>query len=227
MCRRNIAVKFAGLAAPAMLDHLVRLGITTVELLPCHAFFGRAATSPPAGLRNYWGYNSIGFFAPEPRYLSNGGIREFQSMVRSFHSAGIEVVLDVVYNHTAEGNELGPTLCFRGIDNASYYRLIDGDPRHYVNDTGCGNTVNLSHPRVLQLVLDSLRYWVEVMHVRRFSFRPRSDDAGPRGPWVRPAQWLFRCGSAGSAPVTRQTDRRTLGCRARGLSPRTVSAWFL
>ena len=161
--------KFAGLAAPAMLDHLVRLGITTVELLPCHAFFDERQLAT-RGLRNYWGYNSIGFFAPEPRYLSNGGIREFQSMVRSFHSAGIEVVLDVVYNHTAEGNELGPTLCFRGIDNASYYRLIDGDPRHYVNDTGCGNTVNLSHPRVLQLVLDSLRYWVEVMHVDGFRF---------------------------------------------------------
>ena len=161
--------KFAGLASPAMLDHLVGLGVTTVELLPCHAFFDEPHLLAK-GLRNYWGYNSIGFFAPEPRYLSNGGIWEFQSMVRSLHAAGIEVLLDIVFNHTAEGNHLGPTLSFRGIDNASYYRLDDGDPRHYVNDTGCGNTLNLTHPRVLQLALDALRYWVETMHVDGFRF---------------------------------------------------------
>ncbi len=160
---------FSGLATPAILKHLTRLGITAIELLPVQTFLDEPHLLDK-GLTNYWGYNTIGFFAPEPRYLGDGGIRDFQSMVRRFHDAGIEVILDVVYNHTAEGNELGPTLSFRGIDNASYYRLQADNPRYYVNDTGCGNTLDLTHPRVLQMVMDSLRYWVEVMHVDGFRF---------------------------------------------------------
>ncbi len=160
---------FLGLSTPGMIDHLVKLGITAVELLPVHALIDDRVLVAN-DLRNYWGYNTIGFFAPDARYLSVGEVWEFQTMVRRFHQAGIEVILDVVYNHTAEGNQLGPTLSFRGIDNASYYRLIEGDARHYVNDTGCGNTLNLSHPRVLQMVLDSLRYWVQVMRVDGFRF---------------------------------------------------------
>ena len=124
------------------------------------------------GLTNYWGYNTIGFFAPEPRYAADpqNDLREFKEMISRFHDAGIEVILDVVYNHTAEGNELGPTLCFRGIDNASYYRLIPDKPRYYINDTGTGNTLNLSHPRVIQLVADSLRYWQDETQVDGFRF---------------------------------------------------------
>jgi glycogen operon protein len=121
-------------------------------------------------LRNYWGYNSIGFFAPEPRYFGPDGLKGFRQMVQRFHDAGIEVILDVVYNHTAEGDQRGPTLCFRGLDNASYYRLTAGQPRYYVNDTGCGNTLNVSHPYVLRMVLDSLRFWVECMGIDGFRF---------------------------------------------------------
>ncbi|MGE5545447.1 MAG: glycogen debranching protein GlgX [Solirubrobacterales bacterium] len=160
---------FAGLADPVTVDHLRSLGITAIELLPVHAFLDDR-TLIDKGLRNYWGYNSIGFFALEPRYLASGRISEFKSMVRRLHDAGIEVILDVVYNHTAEGNHLGPTLSFRGIDNASYYKLVPDDPRYYWDSTGCGNTLDLSHPRVLQLVLDSLRYWVVEMHVDGFRF---------------------------------------------------------
>jgi len=159
---------FAALGSPANVEYLNKLGITAVELLPVHAFADER-TLVEKGLRNYWGYNTIGFFAPEPRYLSAGSLAEFKTMVKRLHEAGIEVLLDVVYNHTAEGNQLGPTLSFRGIDNASYYRLGD-DPRYYVDYTGCGNTLRLKHPRVMQLVTDSLRYWVEEMHVDGFRF---------------------------------------------------------
>jgi len=160
---------FAGLADPHIIDHLVRLGVTAVELLPVHAFFDDRHLVQK-GLRNYWGYNTVGFFAPATRYLSPGADpREFRLMVKKLHEAGIEVILDVVYNHTAEGNETGPTLCFRGVDNASYYMLGD-DPRFYFETTGCGNTLDLAHPRVLQMVMDSLRYWVECMHVDGFRF---------------------------------------------------------
>jgi glycogen operon protein len=160
---------YLGLASDAVLDHLVRLGITTVELLPIHAFVDeRFITSK--GLRNYWGYNTLAFFAPEPRYMGRGGgLWEVQTMVRRLHSAGIEVILDVVMNHTAEGDEWGPTLSFRGLDNASYYRLTQGG-RHYANDTGTGNTLNVTHPMVLRMVMDSLRYWVEQVHVDGFRF---------------------------------------------------------
>ena len=160
---------FAGLAAQPVVEYLKNLGVTAVELMPVHAFVDdRHLTAK--GLRNYWGYNSIGFFAPEQRYLSTGVVSEFKTMVARLHDAGIEVILDVVYNHTAEGNHLGPTLSFRGLDNLSYYRLVPEDRRYYVNYTGTGNTVNLSHPRVLQMVLDSLHYWDQDMHVDGFRF---------------------------------------------------------
>jgi glycogen operon protein len=161
---------YAGLATKEVLDYIRSLGITAVELLPIHTFLDDSYLTEK-GLRNYWGYNTIGFFAPARRYSNNPdfAFAEFKEMVAHLHDAGIEVILDVVYNHTAEGNELGPTLCFKGIDNASYYRLAP-DARYYINDTGTGNTVNLSHSRVLQLVTDSLRYWVQEMHVDGFRF---------------------------------------------------------
>ena len=160
---------YAGLATAPAIEHLLRLGITTVELMPVHAFIDDRRLVQK-GLRNYWGYNSIGFFAPEPRYSATGVVSEFKTMVKTLHSAGIEVILDVVYNHTAEGNQLGPTLCFRGIDNVAYYRLQPDDPRYHVDYTGTGNTLNMMHPRVLQLIMDSLRYWVLEMHVDGFRF---------------------------------------------------------
>ncbi len=160
---------YAGLARHEIIDHLKDLGVTAVELLPIHAFVDDGYLLDK-GLTNYWGYNTIGFFAPEPRYFATGESAEFKQMVAHLHDAGLEVILDVVYNHTAEGNERGPTLSFKGIDNASYYRLLREQPRRYVNDTGTGNTVNLSHPRVLQMVTDSLRYWVTEMHVDGFRF---------------------------------------------------------
>ncbi|NBJ13450.1 glycogen debranching protein GlgX [Microvirga arsenatis] len=159
---------FSGMMHRSVIDHIKRLGVTAVELLPVHAFIDEAHLIEK-GLRNYWGYNTIGIFAPHTRYLGTPFITEFKEMVAHFHEAGIEVILDVVYNHTAEGNELGPTVSFKGIDNASYYRLAP-DPRYYINDTGTGNTVNLSHPRVLQMVTDSLRYWAQEMHVDGFRF---------------------------------------------------------
>jgi len=160
---------FAGMMQREVIDYLKSLGVTSVEFLPVHAFVDDRYLVEK-GLRNYWGYNSIGFFAPDPRYLVGETVSEVKEMVAHFHDAGIEVILDVVYNHTAEGNELGPTLSFKGIDNASYYRLLPDQPRYYINDTGTGNTLNLSHPRVLQMVTDSLRYWVTEMHVDGFRF---------------------------------------------------------
>jgi isoamylase len=161
--------KYAALATPAVIEHLKRLGVTAVELMPIHAFIDdhRLVRN---GLVNYWGYNTIGFFAPEARYSSEGTLAEFKTMVKTLHSAGIEVILDVVYNHTAEGGRLGPTLSFRGIDNTAYYRLVEDDPRQYMDYTGTGNTLNMRHPRVLQLIMDSLRYWVLEMHVDGFRF---------------------------------------------------------
>ena len=159
----------AGLASPAVVDELVRLGITAVELLPLHAFADDRFLVA-RGLRNYWGYSSLGYFAPEPRYLASGLVGEVKTMVSRLHEAGIEVLLDVVYNHSAEGNHLGPTLSFRGIDNASYYRLMPDDERYNIDETGCGNTLDFSHPRVIQLAMDSLRYWVETIGVDGFRF---------------------------------------------------------
>jgi len=160
---------YAGLASGPAITHLKNLGITAVELMPVHAFPDDRHLLEK-GLRNYWGYNSIGFFAPDMRYSATNSITEFKSMVKTLHANGIEVILDVVYNHTAEGNHRGPTLSFRGIDNASYYRLEPGQRRYYRDYTGCGNTLNMTHPRVLQLIMDSLRYWVLEMHVDGFRF---------------------------------------------------------
>ena len=159
---------FDGLGETAMLDHLVNLGVTAIELLPIHAFLSEHFLVEK-NLRNYWGYQSYGFFAPEPKYVGPSGVAGFRAMVDRFHSAGIEVLLDVVYNHTPEGNEMGPTISFRGLDNASYY-MLDEDPSEYLNYAGTGNTVNLDHPMVLRMVMDSLRYWVEVMGVDGFRF---------------------------------------------------------
>jgi isoamylase len=160
---------FKGLAHQDTIDYLCSLGVTSVELLPIHSFVNDSVLLEK-GLTNYWGYNTIGFFAADPRYFATGAIEEFKQMLAHFHAAGLEVILDVVYNHTAEGNERGPTLSFRGIDNASYYRLLPDKRRYYINDTGTGNTVNMSHPRVLQMVTDSLRYWINEMHVDGFRF---------------------------------------------------------
>ena len=163
---------YAGLASPASIHYLRRLGVTAVELMPVHQFV-RDRHLVERGLTNYWGYNTIGFFAPDSRYASEGvrgeQVREFKQMVKALHDAGIEVILDVVYNHTGEGNHLGPTLSFRGIDNAAYYRLGE-DRRHYMDYTGCGNTLDMTHPRAVQLLMDSLRYWVSEMHVDGFRF---------------------------------------------------------
>jgi glycogen operon protein len=160
---------YAGLATEPVIDYLKRLGVTAVELMPVHAFIDDRRLVDH-GLRNYWGYNSIGFFAPEMRYAASRTVQEFKSTVKRLHTAGIEVILDVVYNHTAEGNHLGPTLSLRGIDNEAYYRLTPEDPRLYLDFTGCGNSLNMINPRVLQLIMDSLRYWVGEMHVDGFRF---------------------------------------------------------
>jgi glycogen operon protein len=160
---------FRGLSEPAMIAHLRRLGVTAVELLPMHAFLDDRPLLD-RGLRNYWGYNTLSFFAPEARYASNNNINDFRATVAALHDAGIEVILDVVYNHTCEGNQMGPTLCYRGIDNASYYWLMPDNARYYDDFTGTGNSLKLAHPRVLQMVMDSLRLWVEAYHVDGFRF---------------------------------------------------------
>ena len=167
----SIRGTYKGLGQKVVVDYIKSLGVTSVELLPIHSFI-QDSQLLEKGLANYWGYNTIGFFAPTPRYAHEREqtLREFKEMVSAIHSCGLEVILDVVYNHTAEGNELGPTLSFKGIDNASYYRLLPDKPRYYINDTGTGNTVNLSHPRVIQMVTDSLRYWVTETHVDGFRF---------------------------------------------------------
>ncbi|MTD13951.1 glycogen debranching protein GlgX [Nakamurella sp. YIM 132087] len=164
---------YAGLTHPAVIDHLTRLGVTAIELMPVHQFV-QDSTLLDKGLTNYWGYNTIGFFAPHNAYSAFGDrgsqVQEFKAMVKAMHAAGIEVILDVVYNHTAEGNHLGPTLSFRGIDNAAYYRLVDDDQQYYMDYTGTGNSFNVRHPHSLQLIMDSLRYWVTEMHVDGFRF---------------------------------------------------------
>jgi isoamylase len=164
---------YAGFAHPAVIDHLTSLGVTAVELMPIHQFVHDQRLIE-RGLRNYWGYNTIGFFAPHNEYASAGQrgeqVNEFKLMVRTLHQAGIEVILDVVYNHTAEGNHLGPTLCFKGIDNRAYYRVVADQPEFYYDTTGTGNSLNVSHPHTLQLILDSLRYWITEMHVDGFRF---------------------------------------------------------
>jgi len=160
---------FEGLAQREVIDYIKSTGVTSVELLPIHAFPDDDFLLQK-GLRNYWGYNTLGFFAPASRYYGPNGINGLRNTIRAFHDAGLEVILDVVYNHTAEGNEMGPTLSWKGIDNFSYYRTTAGAPRYYVNDTGTGNTVNTSHPRVMQMITDSLRYWTNDMHIDGFRF---------------------------------------------------------
>ena len=164
---------YAGMMHPSVIAHIKKLGVTSVELMPVHHFL-QDSSLQKKGLSNYWGYNSIGFFAPNAAYSSSGDrgaqVGEFKQMVKAYHEAGLEILLDVVYNHTAEGNHLGPTLCMRGIDNAAYYRLVPGDEAHYFDTTGTGNSLNMNSPRTLQMVVDSLRYWVEEMHVDGFRF---------------------------------------------------------
>ena len=164
---------YSAIAHPVMIDHLRSLGVTAIELMPVH-HFANDSTLIDRGLSNYWGYNTIAFFAPDSKYSSSaspgGQVQEFKSMVRELHDAGIEVILDVVYNHTGEGNHLGPTLCFKGIDNSAYYRVVDNDQQFYMDYTGTGNTLNVRHPHALQLIMDSLRYWVIEMHVDGFRF---------------------------------------------------------
>jgi len=165
---------YAGMASEPVISHLRALGITAIELMPVHYFLDDRHLVDK-GLRNYWGYNTIGFFAPEPRYASKSSspidvLREFKQMVKDLHNAGFEVILDVVYNHTAEGNHAGPTLSLRGIDNPAYYRVMPNDPRYYMDFTGCGNTLNMQHPSAIQLLMDSLRYWVTEMHIDGFRF---------------------------------------------------------
>ncbi|MEJ7743244.1 MAG: alpha-amylase family glycosyl hydrolase [Nocardioidaceae bacterium] len=169
----DIRGSYAAMSHPVMIEHLTRLGVTAVELMPVHQFVNDSNLQDQ-GLSNYWGYNTIGFFAPHNDYSSTGQtgeqVLEFKAMVRELHRAGIEVILDVVYNHTAEGNQFGPTLGFRGIDNAAYYRLVDDDLSFYYDTTGTGNTLLMRNPHVLQLIMDSLRYWVTEMHVDGFRF---------------------------------------------------------
>ncbi|MBS2937086.1 glycogen debranching protein GlgX [Nocardioides sp. J2M5] len=169
----NLRGTYAGIAHPAVVEHLTRLGVTAIELMPVHQFVQDDALVQK-GLRNYWGYNTIGFFAPQESYAATTGlgqqVQEFKAMVKALHAAGIEVILDVVYNHTAEGNHLGPTLSMKGIDNAAYYRLVEDDLQYYMDYTGTGNSLNVRHPHSLQLIMDSLRYWVTEMHVDGFRF---------------------------------------------------------
>ncbi|NUR96731.1 MAG: glycogen debranching enzyme, partial [Kribbellaceae bacterium] len=169
----NIRGTYAGIGHPAIIEHLKELGVSAIELMPVHQF-AQDGHLQEIGLSNYWGYNTIGFFAPHNAYASTGTrgqqVTEFKAMVKALHEADIEVILDVVYNHTAEGNEFGPTLSFKGIDNAAYYRLVDQDKTHYYDTTGTGNSLLMRHPHVLQLIMDSLLYWVTEMHVDGFRF---------------------------------------------------------
>ena len=215
---------YLGLGMESVLDHLLKLGVTAVELLPIHQSVTEVHLVA-RGLGNYWGYNSIAFFAPDVRFAADGPgscVGEFKTMVKRLHGAGIEVILDVVYNHTGEGDERGPTLSLRGIDNASYYRLDPTDRRRYVDFTGCGNSLNMIHPRTIQLIMDSLRYWVLEMHVDGFRF-----DLAPalaRELYeVNQLGDLLRHHRAGPGAVAGEADRRALGPRARRVSGRQLS----
>ena len=216
---------YAGMACEPIIKHLRSMGVTALELMPVH-YFVQDRHLVEKGLRNYWGYNTLGFFALEPGYASNPKdpcdvIREFKEMVKALHNAGIEVILDVVYNHTAEGNHSGPTLSFRGIDNLAYYRTVPGDPRHYMDFTGCGNTLNMMHPHSLQLLMDSLRYWVTEMHVDGFRScrraRPGTQGGGS-------TELLLRHDLPGPDARRGEIDRRTLGSRRGRISSREFPA---
>ena len=217
---------YAAIGHPAIIDYLTWLGVTAIELMPVHQFV-QDPHLVERGLSNYWGYNTIGFFAPHNAYSSSGSrgqqVTEFKAMVKALHAAGIEVILDVVYNHTAEGNELGPTLSFKGIDNASYYRLVDDDPAHYFDTTGTGNSLLMRHPHVLQLIMDSLRYWVDGDARRRLPVRPRRHP-GPPVPRGRQAVGVLRPGPAGPGDQPGQAHRRALGHRRGRLPGRQLPA---
>ena len=212
---------FSGLMQHEVIEYISSLGVTAIELLPIHAFVDDSYLIEK-GLRNYWGYNSIGFFAPQPRYLATPFVNEVKEMVSHLHDAGIEVILDVVYNHTAEGNELGPTLSFKGIDNASYYRLAP-DKRYYINDTGTGNTVNLSHSRVLQMVTDSLRYWAQEVQIDGFRFDLATILGREPHGFEEDGRFLDTCRQdPGAQPG--QAHRGAVGLRTRRLSGRALLA---
>jgi isoamylase len=218
----NLRGTYAGLADPDVIEYIKSLGVTSVELLPIHTFVNDSNLLDK-GLTNYWGYNTIGFFAADPRYAAdcNDCLKEFKNTVAALHEAGLGVILDVVYNHTAEGNELGPTLSFKGIDNSSYYRLMPNNKRYYINDTGTGNTVNLSHPRVIQMVTDSLRYWVEQTRVDGFRFDLGTILARER---LRQSQRLPQGGQPGPMPFCSKAHRRALGLRPGWLPGRRIPA---
>jgi hypothetical protein len=215
---------FAGLGTKAVIDHIrepwrhQRRAVADPDLLE-PALSDRKRPDQLLGLQHHR------FFRADPRYLSTPDVDEFKAMVDRFHEAGLEVILDVVYNHTAEGNELGPTISFKGIDNASYYRLMPDEPRYYINDTGTGNTLNLSHPRVLQMVTDSLRYWVTEMHVDGFRF-DLATILGARARRLRRERRVPRQLPPGPDPLQRQAHRRAVGLRSRRLSGRPFRAWL-
>ncbi len=217
---------YSGLAHPAMIRHLQRLGVTSVELLPVHQFV-HDSTLADRGLRNYWGYNTIGFFAPHNDYACFGTrgeqVEEFKAMVRTLHRAGIEVILDVVYNHTAEGNHMGPTLSFRGIDNRAYYRLVDDDPQFYFDTTGTGNSLNVRNHEPLRLIMDSLRYWVTEMHVDGFRFDLASSLAREFHSVDRLVR-VLRPRQPGPDREPGQAHRRAVGPRRRRLPGGRVPA---
>ncbi len=221
---------YAGLGHEAAIGHLLDLGVTAVELLPVHESVPEAFLLQ-RGLTNYWGYNTIGYFAPHQGYSAavragrrGGQVAEFKTMVDALHRAGLEVLLDVVFNHSAEGNQLGPTLCYRGLDNPAYYRLDPGDPRDYFDTTGCGNSLNVGDPLTLQLIMDSLRYWVTEMHVDGFRFDLAPTLARQEGEFEQ-SVGLPGHGRARSRGVAGQADRRTVGRRADGqLRPGRVPA---
>ena len=215
---------FAGLSNAEVVSYIRSLGVTSVELLPVFTFVNDRHLLDK-GLTDYWGYNTIGFFAPDPRYAAQprAALQEFKEMIARFHDAGLEVILDVVYNHTSEGNEMGPTLSFKGIDNASYYRLMPDNPRYYINDTGTGNTVNLFHPRVMQMVTDSLRYWVQETEVDGFRFDLGTILAREPNGFDNKSGFSENL-QPGSRAWHRQVNRRTLGLRPGRLPGRRVSA---
>ena len=216
---------YLGLASEPAIQHLVSLGVTAVELMPVHHHVDDWHLVEH-GLTNYWGYNTLAYFAPDARYATSASplecVREFKMMVRALHAAGLEVILDVVYNHTAEGNHLGPTLSLRGIDNATYYRLQPHAPRYYQDFTGCGNTLNMRSPRVLQLIMDSLRYWVHGDARRRLPLRSR-ERAGSRAARRGQARRVLRHHPPGSDPLAGEADRRAVGSRRRRLPGRQLS----
>ena len=210
---------YSALASEPIINHLLDLGVTALEILPVH-FHLDDRYLLDKGLTNYWGYNTLNFFSPHPEYASHisprRAVQEFKVMVRGLHAAGIEVILDVVYNHTCEGNHMGPTLCWRGIDNASYYRLVPDVRRYYSDFTGCGNTLNMTSPRVLQMIMDSLRYWVTEMHVDGFRF-DLGEHACTRIARRRSPRRILRHHPSGSDSLTSKADRRALGCWPRGI----------